>query len=145
MKYLQRKIKKIHTPQPLSEADQYPIFTYHPQIMETSTFTIFRAILLGGTSSSSSFQADICALTEQEAKELLLQMAEREPGFLFDIMRQNTPRTVGSAVAANWSLSRNDQWQWSQSPNHLFLGPTSHLPSVCGSNLLPKLPPPTIF
>ena len=34
---------------------------YHLQIMETSTFTIFRAILLGGTSSSSSFQADISA------------------------------------------------------------------------------------
>ncbi|KAI0230997.1 hypothetical protein LSAT2_018640 [Lamellibrachia satsuma] len=54
-------------------------------------------------------QADISALTEQEAKGLLLQMAEREPGLLFDIMRQNTPRTVGSAVAPNWSLSRNDQ------------------------------------
>ena len=77
--------------------------------METSTFTIFRAILLGGTSSSSSFQADISALTEPEAKGLLLQMAEREPGLLFDIMRQNTPRTVGNAVAPNWSLSRNDQ------------------------------------
>ena len=77
--------------------------------METGTFTIFRAILLGGTSSSSSFQADISALTEPEAKGLFLQMAEREPGLLFDIMRQNTPRTVGSAVAPNWSLSRNDQ------------------------------------
>ena len=77
--------------------------------METSTFTIFRAILLGGTSSSSSFQAGISALTEQEVKGLLLQMAEREPGLLFDIMRQNTPRIVGSAVAPNCSLSRNDK------------------------------------
>ena len=94
----------------IERGPQHPIFTYHPQIMETSTFTIFRAILLCGTSSSSSSQADISALTEQEAKVLLLQMAKREPGLLFDIMRQNTPRTVGSAVAANWSLSRNDQW-----------------------------------
>ena len=31
-------------------------------------------------------------------------------------------------------------WQRSQSPNHLFLGPTSHLPSVCWSNLFTQTP-----
>ena len=89
-----RKIKNVHTPQPLRKAPQHPIFTYHPQITETSTFTISRAILLGGTSSWSSFQADTSALTEPEAKRLLLQMAEKEPCLLFDIMKQNTPGTV---------------------------------------------------
>ena len=50
----QNEVHEFHT----------PFFTYRPQITETSMFTIFRAILLGGTSSLSSFQADIRALNE---------------------------------------------------------------------------------
>ena len=64
---MQSKIKTIPHTTTIDRGPQHPIFTYHPQINETSTFAIFRAILLGGTSSSSSFQADISALTEQEA------------------------------------------------------------------------------